>query len=251
MSGAPTAPIETGRLRLDPLRVEDATEMAGVLADPSLYVFTGGEPRGVDTLRARYAAQVRGPADATERWHNWILRLRADGSAVGYVQATVTGQGAGEPPVADLAWVLGTASQGHGYATEAANAALQWLVADGVGVITAHVREDHAASAGVALRIGLVRTAEVEDGEVVWRLDAAARDAAARRKTMLLNLGAGAALLGFAAFELLMARTGNLPRSGEQLARDLLLGGAGVAMLAYGVLLFARSRRGRRSRPGS
>lgn len=238
-----TARIETGRLRLDPLRVEDAEEMTAVLADPALYVFTGGEPPTLEALRARYAAQVRGgPADGSERWHNWIVRLRAGGTAIGYVQATGRGDGSS----ADLAWVLGTAWQGHGYATEAANAALRALVAQGVRVVTAHVREDHAASAAVARRIGLARTTEVEDGEVVWRLDAGAHEAARRGKTIRLNLAVGAALIGFALFELVLARTGSLPRSGDQLARDLLLAAAGAAMIGYGVMLFARGR----ARPG-
>jgi hypothetical protein len=34
-------------------------------------------------------------------WHNWIVRSRTTGSAVGYVQATVTGD------TADVAWLVG------------------------------------------------------------------------------------------------------------------------------------------------
>jgi hypothetical protein len=54
----PAAPIASPRLRLVPLRVDDADEMAAVLAAPSLFAFTGGEPPSADELRDRYAVQV-------------------------------------------------------------------------------------------------------------------------------------------------------------------------------------------------
>ncbi|HEX5827785.1 MAG TPA: GNAT family N-acetyltransferase [Candidatus Limnocylindrales bacterium] len=244
MSDVP-APIATHRLRLEPLRVEDADEMAGVLADPALYVFTGGEPPSVETLRARYAIQVTGgPPSGDERWRNWVLRLREDGTAIGYVQATLTLGGTH----ADLGWVLGAPWQGAGYATEASNAVLHRLIDEGVRVVTAHVRADHAASAAVAQRIGLLATDDVEDGEQVWRLDIGAREAAKRRRTIRLNLAVGIALIGFALFEAVMARTGQLPRSADQLVRDLLLACAGAAMLGYGTLAWVRGRRA--ARPG-
>ena len=44
MTVPPAAPVATPRLRLVPLRVADAEEMAMVLGAPSLYGFTGGEP---------------------------------------------------------------------------------------------------------------------------------------------------------------------------------------------------------------
>ena len=128
--------LRTARLRLVPLAVDDAGEMTAVLADPALYVFTGGLPPTLADLEARYLAQVTGRSpDGSETWHNWIVRLADGDRAIGYVQATVTGS----PGVADVAWVIGTAWQGAGYATEAARAMLDWLMADGVTAVTAHV----------------------------------------------------------------------------------------------------------------
>ena len=46
--------IDTERIRLCPLEVSDAGEMASVLADASLYEFTGGEPPTVAELEERY-----------------------------------------------------------------------------------------------------------------------------------------------------------------------------------------------------
>lgn len=224
--------IETARLRLDPLSVDDADEMARVLADPSLYLFTGGEPPDVEALRARYEAQVRGRSpDGTETWRTWIVRLRATGEAIGYVQATIVDV----RREADLAWVLGPDAQGRGLATEAASAVVARLADDGVARFTAHVRADHAASEGVARRIGLRPTDRVEDGERVWRLDVPARMAARRRRLGRLHLGAGAALVGFAAYEAALASGGRLPGGPDQVVRDAVLAIAGAVMLAGGL----------------
>ncbi len=156
--------LTTGRLRLEPLRLDHADEMVDVLADPTLYAFTGGEPPTLDELRLRHQWQIRGRSpDGTEEWLNWIVRLFADGRAIGFVQATVV-EGR-----ADVAWLIGVAWQGSGYATEAVQAMIGWLRLRGVDSITAHIHADHAASAAVAARVGLAPTEEIEDGEIVWR----------------------------------------------------------------------------------
>ena len=94
------------------------------------------------------------------------MRTLERDAAIGYVQATVTAAGG----VADVAWVIGVPWQGRGFASEAAAALVAWLRAEGVRVVTAHVHPEHAASAAVAARAGLVPTDEIEDGERVWRL---------------------------------------------------------------------------------
>jgi len=86
-----TPELETRRLMLAPLQVADAREMVDVLADPELYGFTGGEPPNLGDLQARYRSQFAGPAADDEVWHNWILRLKASGRPIGFVQASVTG----------------------------------------------------------------------------------------------------------------------------------------------------------------
>lgn len=166
MPPTPAAVIATDRLDLVPLRVEDAEEMVAVLADPALYAFTGGEPPDRALLAERYRWQVAGAsADGREAWCNWIVRVRADDTAVGYVQATIVDDGRS----ADIAWVTGAPWQGRGYAGEAAGAVVAWLRSLGVADITAHIHPDHGASAGVAAWIGLTQTAELEEGERVWR----------------------------------------------------------------------------------
>jgi RimJ/RimL family protein N-acetyltransferase len=161
------ATIGTGRLVLSPLRVADADELVGVLGDPALHEFIGGRPDTLAELRRRYAAMVAGPGRPGELWRNWVVRRRADAAAVGTVQATLTRHREGWR--AEVAWVVGVAWQGRGYAVEAARALVGWLEAAGAGEIVAHIHPDHAASARVAAGAGLVVTAEEADGERVWR----------------------------------------------------------------------------------
>jgi RimJ/RimL family protein N-acetyltransferase len=160
----PTAePLTTGRLDLEPLRVEHAREMQPVLDDPALYVHTGGEPPSVTALAERYERQVRGHSpDGSRGWLNWVLRLRAGGVPAGLIQATLG------PGGAELAWIVGSAHQGTGLATEAATAVAAWLRAQGIGELSAHIRADNTPSEGVARHIGMSPTAEIKDGERRW-----------------------------------------------------------------------------------
>lgn len=154
--------LRTARLVLEPLRVTHAEEMATVLDDPALHRYTGGIPDTVDELRARYARQVAGSPDGRAEWHNWVVRAGA--SAVGYVQATVWRPDGG--PVAELAWVIGTAHQGRGYGREAA-AAVAAALPEGT-LLVAHIHPDNLASAAVARALGLVPGPTVVDGETRW-----------------------------------------------------------------------------------
>ena len=159
--------IETKRLRLEPLTVEDAGAMVEVLADPALYAVIGGEPPTREALGAHYARLAVGHSDdGRETWLNWIVRLRDGGREVGTVQATVVDDGRH----AEIAWVIGRPWQGRGIASEAAAALVAWLAESGVTTITAHIQRFHLASEAVAARAGLAATGRIEHGEQVWEL---------------------------------------------------------------------------------
>ncbi|MFE2844274.1 GNAT family N-acetyltransferase [Streptomyces scopuliridis] len=178
-SAASTAVIGTERLTLLPIRVAYAEEMAAVLSDPALYAYTGGTPPTTEELRSRYARQVAGSTDPEVVWCNWMIGIREEaqagqrsaesfaGSLAGYVQATIGPDGDGH--TAEIAWVVGTARQGRGIATEAARALVRWLKGQGVRTLVAHIHPDHGASAAVAKAVGLAPTGERHDGEVRWR----------------------------------------------------------------------------------
>jgi RimJ/RimL family protein N-acetyltransferase len=165
----PSAPVlRSPRLSLEPLRVDHAEEMGGLLEDPALYAFTGGHPVTADELRRRYRRQALGrSSDGSERWFNWIVRLEQSGQAVGTVQATVTVRG--DRLRAALAWVIGSSHQRRGYGREAAMAMAAWLREQGAHDLVADIHPRHAASIKVARALGLAPTDEVIDGEIRWR----------------------------------------------------------------------------------
>ncbi|MFF8277854.1 GNAT family N-acetyltransferase [Streptomyces lateritius] len=175
MSDLTAVPLRTARIDLVPLRIDHAPEMASVLADPALHTFIGGAPDSEPGLRGRYARMLAGSPDPGVSWCNWVLRPRAAGSLAGTVQATVTDTDAGSDAVpagrvAEIAWVVGTAWQGRGFASEAASALVGWLRSHEVRTVLAHIHPGHHASAAVARAAGLTPTDLRQDGEVRWEL---------------------------------------------------------------------------------
>lgn len=96
------------------------------------------------------------------RWHNGIVRLRAERAAVGFVQATITRD------TSDVARLIGVPWQRRGSAIEAASVLCGWLSSQGVLHLTAHIHPVHAPSAQVARSLGMVTTRVlVSDGEEI------------------------------------------------------------------------------------
>jgi RimJ/RimL family protein N-acetyltransferase len=157
--------LHTERLDLVPILREHAPDMFEVLRDPILYRYTGGEPPiDVAALARLYEFwEARVSPDESELWLNWIVKLRETGASVGHVQAGITSDHA------DLAWVVGTRWQRRGYATEAAQALVDWLLRLGVRDLRASIHPDHAASIRVAEHLGLKRTTERNDIQHIWK----------------------------------------------------------------------------------
>ena len=155
----------TPRLDLVPWTRQDADDLFPVLKDPAIGRFTGETPPAdVEAVRAGFAAwEARRSPGGDELWLNWVVRRRDDTRAVGYVQATV---GEGD---AAIAWVVGTAYQRQGFATEAGHALISWLRDTlGVPLIVGSIHPDNIASQTAAHRIGLRSTDRQHEGEVVW-----------------------------------------------------------------------------------
>lgn len=170
--------LTTPRLRLEPLRVGHADEAAVTFADPALYTFIGGEPPIEAQLRARYERQVIGHSpDGSQGWLNWMIRQPESEHLIGTVQATLQSMGTvtgtvdaldDAELVAELAWVVATGHQGHGYATEAAGAVMHWLRQHQITRFRAHIHPHHQASQRVAQNLSLAPTDTMSDGETRW-----------------------------------------------------------------------------------
>jgi RimJ/RimL family protein N-acetyltransferase len=164
--------IQTARLVLVPVAVEDADELAQVFADEHLYRFTDGRPGTVESVRTSFALLAANRATDPMAQLNWAVRRLEDRRAVGMLQA-VFGDGG---RAAEIAWLMGVPWQGQGLASEAARAVVAWLEARGVEQITAWIRPDHHASEAVATRAGLMVTSVVRSTEQhterLWRRQA-------------------------------------------------------------------------------
>jgi len=163
----PATRLTTARLDLVPLTAVDADDLFPVLNDAALGRWTGeAPPTDIEALRRRFEAwEVGGSPDGTERWLNWTMRRREDGRAIGHLQSTITAGSAA------IAWVVGSAYQRQGLATEAAHVLVAWLREDrGITTIEASIHRGNMASQAVAQRAGLRPTDRLHDGEVVWEL---------------------------------------------------------------------------------
>jgi RimJ/RimL family protein N-acetyltransferase len=161
----------TERLRMSPVTPADADEMAAVLADPSLYAWTGGTAPTPEALRSQYAVwAAAGATPVSGRRHDrtWVLRLGDGCDAVGFAQASVTADRA----TAVLAWVVGVRWQGRGLAREAAVRLVRLVREEGVTLLRAHIAPGHLASERVAAALGMAPTDRAVDGERVWETPA-------------------------------------------------------------------------------
>ncbi len=128
--------------------------MADVLGSPELYTHIGGEPPTEAELSVRYTRQTAGVSpDSSQEWMNWVVM--ADGTTpAGYVQAS--------RPIgattAEVAWVIGVAWQGRGYATTTVTLMVAGLAARGVDEVVVDIRPANNASEGVARHIGMAAT---------------------------------------------------------------------------------------------
>jgi RimJ/RimL family protein N-acetyltransferase len=157
--------LSTDRLDLIPITRAHAPAMFQILKDPALYEYvTGSPPVDVAALTRQYEFwECRRSPDGSELWLNWALRLQGKEELIGHLQAGVL------PDHANVAWILGAQWQHLGFATEAAKAVVDLLVRIGVREIRASINPAHAISIAVAERLGLQQTAEIADGELIWK----------------------------------------------------------------------------------
>lgn len=149
--------LTTERLRLEPLTPQHAPHLFPVLSDLDMYTYIPDDPPAdIVTLTARYQrlATRRSPR-GDELWLNWALKRTREADYIGVVQATLTPD---QP--AYLAYLLGSAFWGYGYAQEACNRLLMLLFgAYRVSGVRAEVDTRNQASWTLLERLGFVRTA--------------------------------------------------------------------------------------------
>lgn len=177
--------LSTERLELRPWREADLEPFAALNADPEVMRHM---PRLLTRAESNALAASAASALASRGWGLWALELRASQDFLGLVGLSEVGFAAAFTPCLEIMWRLKRAAWGHGYATEAARACLEFafttLAAPEVVAFTVPVNE---RSRAVMRRLGMRHDA-ADDFEhprlppghplrhhVLYRLDAATR----------------------------------------------------------------------------
>lgn len=147
--------LRTERLTLRGYRPEDFGPYADMMADPRVarFLSLSGEPQSAEEAWRGLAALIG--CWTLRGFGMWAVEETASGAFVGRV-------GPWQPegwPGFEIGWAIAPAYQGHGYATEAAAAAVVWAQTTlGVDRILHIIRPDNAPSQAVARKLGAVNT---------------------------------------------------------------------------------------------
>ncbi|HJS27805.1 MAG TPA: GNAT family N-acetyltransferase [Actinomycetota bacterium] len=160
-------PIVTERLRLRRSVPDDAEEISAYRSDPEVNRYQGWErtdPGGVRAEIEEMAARTPGEPG----WVQFSVLEREGGRLVGDVGLSPA---EGEPGVIKVGYTISPGFQGHGYATEAVSALVDFAFERlGADVVRAHASGDNTRSHRVAEKVGmrLVERFRRTEGGETW-----------------------------------------------------------------------------------
>jgi RimJ/RimL family protein N-acetyltransferase len=156
--------IETARLRLRPWRKSDLPLFAEQNADPVVMRFLNGVLTAVES--DAYVARAEKHL-AQAGFGNWAVEVPGVASFIGAVGLSHIKFEASFTPAVEVAWRLHRQYWGHGYATEAARAAIEdGFTRVGLTEIVALTALGNTPSARVMERLGMTRTIEFDHPNV-------------------------------------------------------------------------------------
>jgi RimJ/RimL family protein N-acetyltransferase len=147
--------IETDRLILRPPVDTDRPAIAAVNGDPRV----GAWLSGVQTRAESDATVDRILAMIAEHGFGfWAVERKADGAVIGLAGLLAMGADLPPGPALEVGWRLSPDAWGHGYATEAARAAVDWgFATQDASEILAITAATNLKSQAVMQRLGMVR----------------------------------------------------------------------------------------------
>ncbi|MFE6161911.1 GNAT family N-acetyltransferase [Streptomyces sp. NPDC056486] len=145
-----TKPLPAVQLRVP--THEDAFVWHRLFDDPDVMKFLGGSPAELSVYVELTARQRR--HDAELGFCLWTL-LDADGEPIGFTGAQPWPRDWGPTGEIEIGWRLGRAAWGKGYATAAAQAAVEQVRAAGAQNVVAVIDAHNERSAAVARRLGM------------------------------------------------------------------------------------------------
>ncbi|MBS0360821.1 MAG: GNAT family N-acetyltransferase [Proteobacteria bacterium] len=145
--------IETGRLVLRPPTDRDRDAIAAINGDPRVGEWLAGpmDRAGSDAFVDRMLAH-----QAEHGFSFWAVEAKATGEVAGLAGLATMGADLPPGPCVEVGWRFSPASWGHGYASEAGRAALDWGFANrGWPEIIAITATINLRSQAVMRRIGM------------------------------------------------------------------------------------------------
>jgi [ribosomal protein S5]-alanine N-acetyltransferase len=145
--------LSTDRLTLEPIVPLHARRLFDQLADDRLYRFHGGRPASEADLKRRFEKWLaRKSPDGSQTWLNYALKRKEDGSYVGWVQATISGN------VATIGYDIFAEHWRQGYAREACSKLVRSLFQEhGVSSVVAVVDTENVPSVRLLEVLGFMR----------------------------------------------------------------------------------------------
>jgi RimJ/RimL family protein N-acetyltransferase len=150
----------TSHLSLDPLRLEDASDLSEMRGDPDVMAFWDWPADSNAEMTRSLVAGMIQQASAGRAMY-WTLRLRVDGTFVGLCDLSDL-----QTDSADIGFMLARRHWGLGLAHEAVMAVLDHARAIGLRTICARVHDRNERSVRLLERAGFVEAGLLRDFEI-------------------------------------------------------------------------------------
>jgi RimJ/RimL family protein N-acetyltransferase len=162
----PDWPLETERLLLRPFEERDFDDLYRMYSDEDVARYLYSEPRTADDARTLLVQKMSGVQLGAEGdWMSAAVVLRDGGEVVGDLALNWVSK---SHKTAEIGFVFDPASQGRGYATEAARAFLACAFDDfGFHRVIGRTEARNVASARVLEKLGMRREALLVENEWV------------------------------------------------------------------------------------
>ena len=142
--------VETERLTIAPLTVDDATLIYPFFSDAEVMSGLDQEPiEDPDEVAVRVAAQVEEMAAGDAGY--WAIRRAADGAFIGFCELFDIDR---RRDSAEIRFAIAREGWGQGFGLEALNALLGQAAADGLKTITARVHVGDTAAERLLAKLG-------------------------------------------------------------------------------------------------
>ena len=162
--------LSTARLLLRPFRADDHAALHAIAGDPQVVRWMDWGPNTPEETRVFLTYALASETETPRRTWKFAVVRRADQALIGSAELHIESP---EHRRGTMGYLIAPAAQGQGYATEAAQAVLDFgLTGGGLHRITATCDPENAGSVRVLEKIGMTREGHLRDHFLIrgaWR----------------------------------------------------------------------------------